>query len=349
MVRPARQPLPGPRWPQRQRTRPGQRRSVAVPRAAGPRDHADEPAPARQLLVAGARPGAAAARALQRAARAVAEPARPRRRSPRSRRSSCLREGRATATTAPAAPTSSSGADGSLLVPTTTGTLLSVTVSSNTLRATGGNRPHVRSGHGRTPLRGRRRLRRARLGRGRRRGPSWRSRATAAGRVRSRSASRSPRTSRPTRAGRTWSPPGALYRLRSDGFGGAPRIVWRQPLPAGTADPHAGRFHLGSGTPPAIVSGGLRRRRRRSEPAAGHRPANRRTGCPAAEVRRPGLPSRRGQHRGAPRRCRQVDRREQRVRLRRPAHDRGRRHDHRRHGARRRGRARLRDRLDATT
>lgn len=47
----------------------------------------------------------------------------------------------------------------------------------------------------------------------------------------------------------------ALYRLQARGDG-TPRVVWRQPLPSGLADPHAGRIHPGSGTPPAIVPGG---------------------------------------------------------------------------------------------
>ncbi|HYF28315.1 MAG TPA: hypothetical protein VD931_21410 [Baekduia sp.] len=48
----------------------------------------------------------------------------------------------------------------------------------------------------------------------------------------------------------------ALYRLQA-GPGGVPRVVWRHPLPAGVADPRSGRLHLGSGTPPAIVPGGF--------------------------------------------------------------------------------------------
>lgn len=48
----------------------------------------------------------------------------------------------------------------------------------------------------------------------------------------------------------------ALYRLRARGDG-RPRVVWRQPIPSGLADPHAGRIHPGSGTPPAIVPGGF--------------------------------------------------------------------------------------------
>jgi hypothetical protein len=48
----------------------------------------------------------------------------------------------------------------------------------------------------------------------------------------------------------------ALYRLtaRADG---TPRIVWRQPIQSGLPDTHAGRIHTGSGTPPAIVPGGF--------------------------------------------------------------------------------------------
>jgi uncharacterized protein (DUF1330 family) len=48
----------------------------------------------------------------------------------------------------------------------------------------------------------------------------------------------------------------ALYRLvaRADG---TPRVVWRQPLPTAVADTNAGRVHPGSGTPPAIVAGGF--------------------------------------------------------------------------------------------
>jgi hypothetical protein len=48
----------------------------------------------------------------------------------------------------------------------------------------------------------------------------------------------------------------ALYRLRARADG-KPRIVWRQPLPSGLADSHAGRIHPGPGTPPAIVAGGF--------------------------------------------------------------------------------------------
>jgi hypothetical protein len=48
----------------------------------------------------------------------------------------------------------------------------------------------------------------------------------------------------------------ALYRLQAR-RDGTPRIVWRQPLPSGLADPHAGRIHPGPGTPPAIVPGGF--------------------------------------------------------------------------------------------
>ena len=48
----------------------------------------------------------------------------------------------------------------------------------------------------------------------------------------------------------------ALYRLRARADG-TPRIVWRQPLPSGLEDPHAGRIHAGPGTPPAIVPGGF--------------------------------------------------------------------------------------------
>jgi hypothetical protein len=47
----------------------------------------------------------------------------------------------------------------------------------------------------------------------------------------------------------------ALYRIRADAAG-APRVVWRLPVPMGLADSHAGRIHAGSGTPPAIVPGG---------------------------------------------------------------------------------------------
>lgn len=47
----------------------------------------------------------------------------------------------------------------------------------------------------------------------------------------------------------------ALYR-----FGltpeGAPKVLWRHAIPAGLDDSHAGRVHPGSGTPPAILPGG---------------------------------------------------------------------------------------------
>jgi hypothetical protein len=48
----------------------------------------------------------------------------------------------------------------------------------------------------------------------------------------------------------------ALYRLRARADG-TPRIVWRQPIPSAAADSHAGRIHPGPGTPPAIVAGGF--------------------------------------------------------------------------------------------
>ncbi len=47
----------------------------------------------------------------------------------------------------------------------------------------------------------------------------------------------------------------ALYRLRATADG-VPRIVWRQPLRAGLTDSNSGRIHPGSGTPPVIVAGG---------------------------------------------------------------------------------------------
>jgi hypothetical protein len=46
----------------------------------------------------------------------------------------------------------------------------------------------------------------------------------------------------------------ALYRLRAD-TSGAPRIVWRLPLPSALSDGHGGRVHDGPGTPPVIVAG----------------------------------------------------------------------------------------------
>lgn len=48
----------------------------------------------------------------------------------------------------------------------------------------------------------------------------------------------------------------ALYRLAAGGDG-APHVVWRQPVPTGMTDSHAGRIHPGPGTPPAIVPGGF--------------------------------------------------------------------------------------------
>ena len=47
----------------------------------------------------------------------------------------------------------------------------------------------------------------------------------------------------------------ALYRLQANGDGTA-RVVWREPVLSGLADPHAGRFHAGPGTPPVILAGG---------------------------------------------------------------------------------------------
>ena len=47
----------------------------------------------------------------------------------------------------------------------------------------------------------------------------------------------------------------ALYRLRATPDGN-PRVIWRQPLPVGVNDMQSGRIHLGPGTPPAIVAGG---------------------------------------------------------------------------------------------
>ncbi len=46
----------------------------------------------------------------------------------------------------------------------------------------------------------------------------------------------------------------ALYRLRA-ATDGTPRVVWREPLPSAEADMNAGRAHLGPGTAPAIVAG----------------------------------------------------------------------------------------------
>lgn len=37
---------------------------------------------------------------------------------------------------------------------------------------------------------------------------------------------------------------------------GAPKVVWRQVVPSGIVDSHAGRTHPGSGTPPVVVAGG---------------------------------------------------------------------------------------------
>jgi uncharacterized protein (DUF1330 family) len=48
----------------------------------------------------------------------------------------------------------------------------------------------------------------------------------------------------------------ALYRLVAKADG-TPRVVWRQPLPSAATDSHAGRVHPGPGTPPAIVAGGF--------------------------------------------------------------------------------------------
>jgi hypothetical protein len=47
----------------------------------------------------------------------------------------------------------------------------------------------------------------------------------------------------------------ALYRLTLTADG-TPRVVWRQTVSAGMSDGRAGRVHVGSGTPPAIVAGG---------------------------------------------------------------------------------------------
>lgn len=47
----------------------------------------------------------------------------------------------------------------------------------------------------------------------------------------------------------------ALYRLRARADG-TPRVIWRQPVPTASADTRAGRLHLGPGTPPVIVAGG---------------------------------------------------------------------------------------------
>lgn len=47
----------------------------------------------------------------------------------------------------------------------------------------------------------------------------------------------------------------ALYRLRARADG-TPEVIWREPVPAGMRDARAGRVHEGSGTPPAIVAGG---------------------------------------------------------------------------------------------
>ncbi|MCW2967612.1 MAG: hypothetical protein JWM71_1384 [Solirubrobacteraceae bacterium] len=47
----------------------------------------------------------------------------------------------------------------------------------------------------------------------------------------------------------------ALYRLRADASG-KPHVVWRERIPGGPAPAHGGRLHDGPGTPPAIVPGG---------------------------------------------------------------------------------------------
>jgi hypothetical protein len=47
----------------------------------------------------------------------------------------------------------------------------------------------------------------------------------------------------------------ALYRLQATPEG-VPRVIWRQPIAVGLSDMNSGRIHLGSGAPPAIVAGG---------------------------------------------------------------------------------------------
>jgi hypothetical protein len=48
----------------------------------------------------------------------------------------------------------------------------------------------------------------------------------------------------------------ALYRLQATPDG-TPRVIWRVPIPVGLNDMNSGRIHLGSGTPPVIVAGGF--------------------------------------------------------------------------------------------
>ncbi len=90
----------------------------------------------------------------------------------------------------------------------------------------------------------------------------------------------------------------------------------------------------------------VRRGGRRREPAAAPGGPHRRRRRPAPGLLGAALPSRAGQRRGAARRRRALRRRRQRLRLREPAHDRGRADDDGRHRPRDRRQARLPDRLD---
>jgi hypothetical protein len=145
-------------------------------------------------------------------------------------------------------------ADGTLLVPTNSRTLITVTVDPDALRQTGvvsldkvlrsGERPFaVGAGYdGRDWVAG--------------------NQGTVVAIPRGHGAMQSIALKEPVAEDIATAPSGtyvvtsaALYRLRADADG-KPRVVWRQPLLSALADSHAGRVHAGPGTPPAIVPGG---------------------------------------------------------------------------------------------
>ncbi|MEX2194212.1 MAG: hypothetical protein WD844_02925 [Thermoleophilaceae bacterium] len=144
-------------------------------------------------------------------------------------------------------------ADGSLLVPTNAGTLITVAVDRAALRQTGtiGLSHVLRSGE-----------RPFAVGAGFD-GRDWvaGNQGTIVTLPREAGPPRALRLNEPIAEDLATDPTGtyvvtryALYRLRA-GEDGTPRVVWRQPLPQGVADPRAGRLHLGSGTPPVVVAG----------------------------------------------------------------------------------------------
>ena len=249
--------------PQRQRPCGRQRRLSPFARAARQGDDTRERVQHGRLRRAGVRRPRAAARRLQRPDGAVAAAARPGHdRVDRDDAASAAQRFDPAALPALNVTDFTGGthfivrADGTLLVPTNNGRLLHIAVDPGGLRQPGLIDLTACSRQERAPLRRRRRLRRARLGSGQR---GHRRRGAARGRPAARDlpeASRSPRTSPPTRRARTSSPPTALYRLKVDRRRNAARRLAPAAAP-GLTDSHAGRIHLGPGTPPVVLADGL--------------------------------------------------------------------------------------------